>query len=172
MICRLRFAGSNDHLLRLRLKGILRPENIDRRNQTDDEVRNRLDDRHYRRRERGKNLLHIAQKARLDPVFHIALHRVERPLDIRPDFRIVFEHIDRPFFQTLIVFRCAVDDAHHTLIELRHQHREKRIDDERSKDERENERNTAADFIRLRGFQPPLFQQRPQPQVDKIDNRV
>ena len=42
----------------------------------------------------------------------------------------------------------------------------------KGKDERENERNAAADFIRLRGFQAPLFQQWTQPQVDKIDNRV
>ena len=162
----------DDHLLRLRLERIFRPEDVDGGDQTDDEVRDRLHNRHHRRCERREDLLHIAQKACLDPVFHIALDRIERPLNISPDLWIILQHIDRPFFKALVVFRRTVDDARDALIELRQQHCEERVNDEGRENKREDKRDGAAQLIGLSFLHAPLFENRPEAKVDKVHDRV
>ena len=127
MIRALRREQRDDDLLALRLKRLLRPQDIDRRDEADEEVHKALDKGDYGACERGQELLHVLQKRRGDPVVDELIDLAERRVDIALDLGVVLEDVRDPAVDAGIIRLCVVHDPDDALIQLRQQHGEERV---------------------------------------------
>ena len=119
--------GGHDDLLPLRLKSLLRPQDVHRRDQPDEHVHQTFHHRHHRRRHRRQQLLHVLQKGRRDPVVDEFIDLAQRRVHVALNFRVVLQHVRDPAVDARVVILRVVHDPDHALIQLRQQHREKRV---------------------------------------------
>ena len=124
----------DDDFLALRLKCLLRPENIDRRDKADEEVHKALDKGDYGTGERGQKLLHVLQKRRGDPVVDKVVDFAERCIDVALDFGIILQNGRDPAVDTGIVCLRVVHDSDDALIQLRQQHGEECVQNQNGHD--------------------------------------
>ncbi len=176
MIDRFRPEHGHQYLFGLCLEQILRPEDIDRGDQTDQQIGQPLDNRDDRGRNGRDDLLHIGQKTGFDVVFQIIINLIQRRIHISADGGVVGQNAVNPAFNAAVVILGAVDDADDAFIQLRQQHGEERIDDERRKHQRKDDGRRAAELFRLHfglwlcGL--ALFQPRAKPRIDKAHQRI
>ena len=119
--------GGHDDLLPLRLKRLLRPQDVHRRDQPDEHVHQTFHYRHHRRRHRRQQLLHVLQKGRRDPVVDEFIDLAQRRVHVALNFRVVLQHVRDPAVDAHVIILRVVHDPDHALIQLRQQHREKRV---------------------------------------------
>ena len=163
----------DDDFLALRLKCLLRPENIDRRDKADEEVHKALDKGDYGTGERGQQLLHVLQKRRGDPVVDKVVDFAERCIDVALDFGIILQNGRDPAVDTGIVCLRVVHDSDDALIQLRQQHGEECVQNQNGHDNADKDARCAAQIADERGLEFRfLFQQRQKAAVNEAYDRV